>query len=228
MPVDRAGNAASPGLPWAAPTLEIDDSAERATGRVLDEQIRVLARENRLAVVRDIVARHPLADGVVAIEVPLRCVAQAHPDCRFRWVRITVDLGGTEGVSICDLSPRDEVSEQPVKVTTTYHGGLSFSIAAVALSPEVSADRTTEHDVYFPTVTSSGIGLAAALWDFTAVADSALHVDRVLRLLVAAPAAASQIPVRLTLRASVTARGFAGRIPLIGRQNVKIPLDDQI
>jgi hypothetical protein len=62
------------------------------------------------------------------------------------------------------------------------------------------------------------------MWDFTAVGEEPLKVDRPLRLLAAVPASGSDIPVQLTLRALVTARGAVGRIPLIGRQNTTIPL----
>ncbi len=70
----------------------------------------------------------------------------------------------------------------------------------------------------------SGIDFGYAMWDFTAVGEEPLKVDRPLRLLAAVPASAAGIPVQLTLRALVTARGAVGRIPLIGRQNATIPL----
>ena len=115
-------------------------------------------------------------------------------------------------------------SGSAVKVSTSYSGGLKFDIAALPVHPEMSAERGTEQDVYFPKISVSGIDFGYAMWDFTAVGEEPLKVDRPLRLLAAVPASGSDIPVQLTLRALVTARGAVGRIPLIGRQNTTIPL----
>ena len=216
---------------WAAPDLDIDEDAllERAPTFVIDHQVRLLARANRLALVRGRTERHNAVQaGTDAIDVPLRCVAHAHPACRFRWVRISVDLSPTDGAVVHDLSPRDEVAGQPVKITTTHHGGLSFHIAALSLGPEVSGERSTERDVYFPTVTSSGIGLTHAIWDFTALADAPLHVDRDLRLLASVPTGTTEIPVRLTLRALVVANGISAAIPLLGRQQATVRMADTL
>lgn len=214
-----------PGEPWAEPTLEIDEDTEREGSVVADEEIRVLARASRLAVRCDPATRHPGdAPGTDVVDFALHCVAHAHPECRFRWVRVTLDVSGTAGASITDLSPRDEISEHPVKITTTYSGGLKFDIAAIPLQPDLSAERTTEQDIYFPAVSVSGVGFGYAMWDFTAIAEAPLKVDRALRLLSAIPASAVEIPARLTVRASVTARGLPGKIPLIGRQTKTIPL----
>jgi hypothetical protein len=213
------------GQAWAEPVLEIDEHTERGEPIVADQEVRVLARANRLAIRCDPATRHDgPAPGTDVLDFQLRCVAQAHPECRFRWVRVTLNLSETDGVSITDLSPRDEVSEHPVKLTTSYSGGLKFDIAALPVHPELSAQRGTEQDVYFPKISVSGIDFGYAMWDFAAVGEEPLKVDRPLRLLASVPAARAQIPVQLTLRALVTARGAAGRIPLIGRQNTTIPL----
>ena len=81
--------------------------------------------------------------------------------------------------------------------------------------------------MYFPKVSVSGVDFGYAMWDFTAVGEEPLKVDRPLRLLAAVPGSTAQIPVRLTLRATVAARGLPGRIPLIGRQTKTIPLETQ-
>jgi hypothetical protein len=213
-----------PGQPWAEPPLEIDDDEpERAS--TVDEQIRVLAKSNRLAIRSDPATRHrsdtPDTD---VIDFPLHCIAHAHPDCQFRWVRVTLDMSDTTGASIADLSPRDEIIDKPVKISTTYKGGLKFEIAAVPLKPELSAERKTEQDIYFPTVSVSGIGFSFAMWDFTPVGEAPLKVDRALRLLATVPVSVGAIPTRLTVRATVRARGLTGKIPLIGRQTKTIPL----
>jgi hypothetical protein len=213
---------------WAEPPLDIDEQTERAGPLAADQQIRVLARANRLAIRCDTAVRHHGdAPGTDVIDFPLRCVAHAHPECRFRWVRMTLDLSGTPEASITDLSPRDEISEHPVKVSTTYTGGLKFDIAMLPVDPELSAERSTEQDVYFPKISVSGVDFGYAMWDFIAVGEEPLKVDRPLRLLATVPASAAEIPVRLTLRAAVAARGLPGRIPLIGRQTKTLPLETQ-
>ncbi len=212
------------GQAWAEPALEIDEHTERGS-IVADQEIRVLARANRLAIRCDPATRHASPERATEVlDFPLRCVAHAHPQCRFRWVRVTLDLSETDGACVSDLSPRDEISEHPVKVSTTYSGGLKFDIATLPVHPELSAERQTEQDVYFPKVSVSGIDFGYAMWDFTAIGEEPLKVDRPLRLLAAVPASGDEIPVRLTLRALVTARGAAGHIPLIGRQSTTIPL----
>jgi hypothetical protein len=223
MPGDPA--LATPGDQWAEPQLEIDEGSERGEPVSADTEIRVLARASRLAIGCDPAARQPSGTpGLDVLDFPLRCRAHPHPDCRFRWARVTLDLGSTPGACIRDLSPRSEISDHPVKISTTYHGGLSFAITAVPVHPDVTAERTTEQDVYFPAITVSGAGFSYAIWDFTAVGDAPLIVDRELRLLATVPASAAEVPARVTLRALVTARGFLGKIPLVGRQNAVIPL----
>jgi hypothetical protein len=216
---------------WADVPLDVDDGAvaERAESASVDEEVRLLARANRLALVRDKATRHADAhQGLDVVDVPLRCVAHAHPSCRFRWVRVTIDLSGTVGAKVSDLVPREEISDHPVKITTSYQGGLSFSIAHLPVKPDVSGTHTTERDVYYPTVTSSGIGLTHAIWDFTARDGSPLHLDRQLRLLLTLPAAATTIGAQLSVRATVAANGLVGTIPLIGRHKAAIRLDDVI
>jgi hypothetical protein len=216
------------GLLWADPPLDIDDGAERDGAIVADEEIRVLARASRLAIRCDPAVRHPGdVPGTDVLDFPLHCVAHAHPECRFRWVRVTLDLSGTVGACITDLVPRDEVSEHPVKISATYHAGVTFDIAVVPLKPDLSAERSTEQDVYYPKISVSGIDFGYAVWDFAAVGEEPLKVDRPLRLLAAVPAGPAEIPARVTLRAAVAARGFLGTIPLIGRQTKTLPLDSR-
>lgn len=213
---------------WAEPSLDIDQQTERGGPLTADQEIRVLARANRLAIRCDAAARHRGdAPGTDVIDFPLHCVAHAHPECRFRWVRVTLDLSGTAEASITDLSPRDEISEHPVKISTTYTGGLKFDIAMLPVHPELSAEHSTEQDVYFPKISVSGVDFGYAMWDFTAIGDEPLKVDRPLRLLATVPASAAEIPARIILRASVVARGLPGRIPLVGRQTKTIPLKHQ-
>ncbi|MEY9857021.1 hypothetical protein ABH935_002629 [Catenulispora sp. GAS73] len=216
---------------WADVPLDVDEDAvaERADSASVDEELRLLARSNRLALVREKATRHADAhQGLDVVDVPLRCVAHAHPSCRFRWARVTIDLSGTAGAKVSDLVPREEISDHPVKITTTYQGGLSFSTAHLPVKSDAGGTHTTERDVYYPTVTSSGIGLTHAIWDFTARDGSPLHLDRQLRLLLTLPAAATAIGAELSMRATVAVNGLIGIIPLIGKHKAAIHLDDVI
>ncbi|MEU3643996.1 hypothetical protein AB0E59_11525 [Lentzea sp. NPDC034063] len=86
-----------------------------------------------------------------ALEVTLRCTADPHPECRFRYVRLTVDFAATPNAQIIDLSPRAEISAEPVKLTTTRKATLSFEIeieieieaVPLALEARVRASRTS-------------------------------------------------------------------------------------
>jgi hypothetical protein len=120
------------------------------------------------------------------------------------------------------------VSDHPVKVTTSYKSGVSFDIAAVALSPEVAVERTREQDVYFPILRVSGIHLRRAIWTFEAPGEQPLHIDRNLRLLLTAPAATAGIRALFTMRAKVAVNGFAGLVPMLGRRTVEVRTEDGI
>ena len=205
---------------WTDIPLEVDSGElqERAgPAVVLEERVRLLARENQVGLWRGDTRRDTVDGGTRTVfDMPLRCVAHPHPDCRFRWVRLLASFG-TEGASVSDLSPRDVRGTQPVKIVTRYAGGLSFEVEQLKLGPELSAERSTEQQVYFPEITTSGVGFSYASWDFHAVGESPLHVDRDLRLLLSLPASADRVEVKFTLRAAVAVKGLAGLVPLLGR-----------
>ncbi|WP_158801136.1 hypothetical protein [Streptomyces sp. NRRL S-37] len=205
-------------------TMDIDEAAleERAEPAAVDRTVRLLARENRFALRAGPASWNPLGNGQgVAVDISLRCVAHRHPECRLRWVRVSVDVSGSDG-TVLDLSPRDEVATDPVRVSTRYGGGLSLQIETVPLGPEVTVERAREQDVFFPRLTSSGPMFAAAWWDFLQVGEAPLHVDRTLRLLAGLPDGATQAHLHTTLRAGVSARGALGTVPLVGRRRVRL------
>jgi len=215
---------------WFDLPLDLDEDTPRGGDRiVISDRVATIAGESRLSLWRDT----PLwqntgpADEWV-VDLPMRCVAHAHPESRFRWVHFTADFGPSPGVVVSDLSPRDEVSDHPVKLTTTYRGGVSFDLATVALSPEVALERTREQDVYFPILRASGIHLRRAIWTFESPGEQPLHVDRNLRLLLTAPAATTGITVVFTLRAKVAVNGVVGHVPLLGRRTVQVRAEDGI
>lgn len=206
---------------WLDVALDLDEDAlaERWDGEiVVDDRLRVLARENHLSLWRSDPDLVDLGDGTAALDLSLHCVAHAHPDCRFRWVRLTLDFADASGVQIADMSPRDEISTIPVTLRTTWSGGLSFEIESLPLAPEAQVERSREQNVYFPKLTASGIRFRSAVWDFTAVGEEPLHVDRDLRLLLSTPTPAATVPVTITLRGHVSVTGLPGTIPLLGRR----------
>jgi hypothetical protein len=210
------------GLSWAEPELEIDDELgiDESQLTEADRQMYIRAKANHIGLFCRAAARHSgPADGADVIDFTVRCVADAHPECRFRWVRVLLDLG--TAAQVLDLSPQDEAAELPVTIATSYQGGLSFDRVTRPAGPAQDGDP----EVYYPAIAGSGVGLGQATWDFTAIGDDPLHAGPALRLLASVPAGAAEVPVALTLRASVSARGFLGRIPLVGRQAVAIPLN---
>lgn len=208
--------------------LEIDEAGleERAEPVALDQSTRLLARENRFGLRAEPIAWHAVdAPAGTVVDVRLRCVAHRHPECRLRWVSLSVDVSASEG-TVLDLSPREEVSTHPVRVATRYGGGLSLDILTIPLGPEMTLERSREQDVFFPQVTTSGPGFGSARWDFTQVGEAPLHVDRDLRLLVRLPADTSEVRLHSALRAGVSANGALGVIPLVGRRRVRLHADD--
>lgn len=205
-------------------SMEIDEAAleERAEPVSFDTHVRLLAKENRFGLRAGPAVRHRLETSPgTAVDLPLRCVAHRHPECRLRWVSLLVDVSGCDG-TVLDLSPRDEVAAHPVRVTTTFGGGLSFQIAAVPVEPEATMERTREQDVFFPKVTASGQGFGAARWDFTQVGQEPLHIDRDLRLLVGLPDGNGETRLHAVLRAGLSVQGALGVLPLVGRRRVDL------
>ena len=213
---------------WFDVPLHVDDTRTRDGERiVIDDRVATIVGDSFLSLWRDT----PLwmdreISGEWLIDLPLRCAAHAHPDSRFRWVHLSADFSSTDGAVVNDLSPRDEVADHPIKLTTTYKGGVSFDITALALAPELAIERSREQDVYFPTLRVSGIHLRRAIWTFEAAADQPLHLDRALRLLISAPHATREITTQFTLRARVAVDGLKGLIPLLGRRTVSLHAED--
>lgn len=86
----------------------------------------------------------------------------------------------------------------------------------------MSFEQATEQQIYFPQLTSSGIGLAAAHWTFKALKKDVLHVDRDLHLLIALPDHWSKLEAKFVLRAQVALNGLVGLVPLVGERRVTI------
>lgn len=200
--------------------FELDeDESERADGDVIDDEtLRLLRRDNRVALARG-PARAVLGPAVPAgrgfHDVPLTFVLHAHPDCTFAWARLLVDLSPTADTVVADMAPR-EVQDLPVEAETTVGLDLTFAVAAAAVDVGAHPEITRRRTVYLPTLLTSGVGFRKAYWDFLPKGGDYLHTDKELRLLVDAPAG---VPVLagLTVRAKVRFRGLPRLIPLLAR-----------
>jgi hypothetical protein len=171
--------------------LELEEeNADRAEFIIPTDKLLVLrGRENRIG----IAARMPVttvAGNVppdrVAYDIALMLALHAHPECRFTWSRLIVDLSPTPGAIIEDMSP-SKVEGVPVEVQTKVGAGLQFSAPLNAVSLQVNPEMTRTRTVRFPTVLTSGKWTPKAYWDFRASGDDNLHVNQELRLLVTAP-----------------------------------------
>ncbi|HEX2085642.1 MAG TPA: hypothetical protein VHF89_08175 [Solirubrobacteraceae bacterium] len=198
--------------------IDLADEDRALTEVIDDETLRLVRRDNRVALARA-PARRVAGPDVPpersAYDVPLLFVVHAHPDCTFVWSRLMVDLTPTPDCVVADMSPRD-VEDIAVDVETSVGLGLAFSLASNAVdlgaTPELSKKRT----VYFPTVLTSGVGFHKAYWDFLPKAGDYLHTDKEVHLLIDAPPD-TPVLVDLTVRAKVRFRGLPRLIPLLAR-----------
>src|SRR5262249_29267613 len=122
-----------------------EEDLDRGTNEIFDdESLRILRRENRVALARGTPVRLEnisLASDQQAVDVPLLFLLHAHPECTFDWARLVVDLTPTPNARIADMSPR-EVEDVPVDIETKVGVGLKFSVIGtpvnIQAAPEVS------------------------------------------------------------------------------------------
>src|SRR5262249_33429291 len=103
----------------------VDRSDTEVNAVVGDENIRLLMRENRIALA---VSTPDLLEDTNAshADVPLIVTVHSHPECRFRWSRLIVDTSPTPGARIADLSPREVRGDKPIEVKTSIGVGFKF------------------------------------------------------------------------------------------------------
>jgi len=202
--------------------LDIDEAGleRRDEAIVGDKSLRLLMRENRIALAMGQSSRTPKTRngeaGVAHYDIPLMCVVHSHPECRFRWSRLIVDLSPTREARIRDMAPREVRGDRPVELKTTVGLGLKFETVAKTLGAEVKPTYERSRTVYYPEIVSSGPGFAKGYWDFLALTSDYLHANRELRMLISAPAKAPVL-ARFSLRAKVKLKGMPGMIPLLAR-----------
>ncbi|MGW2373442.1 MULTISPECIES: hypothetical protein [Kitasatospora] len=201
--------------------MEVDEAAlgERdGESAVLDKEVRLLAKDNRFTLSLGPVEPDAGAPaGSVVLEIPLRCVGHPHPECELHWLSVSLSVRPGR---VLDLSPGSEVADQPVKVVRKRTGGLSFDKTVTKLAPEIARERSTEQDVYFPTLQASGKDMQLAKWTFERAGETPLRADRELSVLAGFADTGVPEDLQVTLRAKVTVRGWQGTIPLLGKRKV--------
>jgi len=201
--------------------LNVDEAGvERGDEAIIgDQEIRLLLRENRIALAK---GKTTLAEppddadqGMAYYDIPLFCVVHSHPECRFQWSRLIVDLTPTKGALIRDMVPREVQGDKPVELKTSIGIGLKFETVSKILSAEVNPEYSKSRTVYYPGIVSSGVNFTKGYWDFLALTSDYLHANRELRLLISAE---THIPLkaRFNLRAKIKFAGASGLIPLLG------------
>ena len=205
-------------------SINLDQPALKVRGgeaAIIDEQVKLLARENRLGLAV-LESREYAEANRRARYLSMRCVGTAHPECQIRWLYLAIRFPDGKGIRVEDLAPEEVKSEEPVKITTSYSGGFSLEVLKVKLTPEANIERTTETQAYFSAVRGAGKGFGYANWTFSAPDGLELYVNRDLTLLVSYPPELEELSATFTLRYRVAVRGFPGLIPLIGRKTSKI------
>ncbi len=207
--------------PLFTASLDLDEAGlERGDEAIIGDQvIRLLLRENRIALAKGksaLVQPAGADPGVSYYDVPLICVVHSHPECRFRWSRLMIDLSPTKEARIRDMVPREVRGDKPVELKTTFGGGLKFEAVAKILSTDLTAEYSRSQTVYYPEIVSSGPGFTRGYWDFLALSSDYLHANRELRLLISAPADV-HVKARFNLRAKVRFAGTTRLIPLLIR-----------
>jgi len=201
--------------------LEIDEQAtKRSTYTASEERsLRVLGHENRIGIAmrapRPAESDDPNRAGY---DIGMMLAVHAHPECRFVWSRLVVDLSGTPDAMIEDMVP-DEVEDSAVEIDTTVKG-LKFATVLKVVNVEVNPELARKRTTYFPTMTASGAGFRKAYWDFMAKGNDYLHANRELRLLISAPAG-KPVVATVVVRAQVRLLGLKNLVPLRKRGSLE-------
>ena len=204
--------------------LEVDQDGLFQRGQIIDEDISLLNKENRVGLWMDRFQRHTSDRiGQENLYIRFQCSAHPHPECRFNWVRVLIDFLDPNVYSINDMSPREVKGETPIKIVTSYTGGTSLNteFLGVKISPNISAENKTEREVYFPEITSSGIGSSKAIWTFQALLNDSVYINRDLSLLVGIPVSVGEIEANVSVRARVFHSKWQKVIPLVGKKTAK-------
>lgn len=205
--------------------LEVDEQeANRSSYTASEERsLRVLGHENRIGIAmrapRPAESDDPNRAGY---DIGMMLAVHAHPECRFVWSRLVVDLSGTPDAMIEDMAP-DEVEDSAVEIDTTIKG-LKFATVLKVVNIEVNPELARKRTTYFPIMTASGAGFRKAYWDFMAKGNDYLHANRELRLLISAPVG-KPVVATVVVRAQVRLLGLKNLVPLRKRGSLEATIN---
>lgn len=185
------------------------------------EKLKLLGRENRLEVLLIQLKAVDSAAPRSAVELSLRLLAHAHPECSFKWIDLKLDFAAIPQARVEDFSPKEVKGTEPIKITSTYKGGLSFELETAKLGPNVELERSKEYQIYFPEILGSGIGTSMIHWTFSALPGQKLYEDRELKALVSAAAGVVFEGIELGVKAKLQVEGALGWLPVVGRKRVE-------
>lgn len=206
---------------------EVEEQATRSiTGKpiLLNEPVRLMANESTigLSIVEAVYGTHEDRKTLYLI---LRCLGNAAPKCNISWLQLRINFTTPNNLRVEDLKPELVKSEHPVKIITTYGGGLKLEALKVKLGPEAEAEKSRETQHYFSEIRGSGKTFNYAEWVFEAASEEDLYVNRDLHLLLSYPSDAEDIKSKITMRAHVTVDGLLGYVPVLGRTTEVIERD---
>ena len=198
---------------------------------VLDQEVRLWLDRNRVGLTRLSIQRHPPAEqsGDAVLEIVLRVIADADPDCRFESLRLTLDFSNTPNVLVRDMVPAEVLGKDPVKITSKWIKGLSLEMEQFKLGPSFSHEHSIESQVYLPEIRGIGIGFNKAVWTFDHLPGAPLYaINKDLRLLVSLPSHLNALPANGTIRVEIARQGWTRVLPLIGHQAMHIDLPENL
>lgn len=189
------------------------------------EKLQILGRENRLELAIGEAEKLNSEDGKLALlNLPLRLLVHAHPECRFKWVRLELDFSNYSGAKVEDLVPA-EVKSDPVKISTKYTGGLSFEVAKETIKPSAGVEYSKEYQIYFPEISGVGKLSRVATWSFMALPEQEMFHDRELKVLVSAVPGTKFDVLDVKLEAKLKIKGLRKLLPLFGSKRLKVQRD---
>lgn len=202
--------------------LEIDEveasriSRERGKELDISDELRLLARQNRLSLFKTKTSRHPSSQHGSQSEAQFRLQSHAHPGCRFVQVMLAVNVELTPGARVLSILPEEAMLHQ-VKVTEAIKPGFETDIIGIKIS--LGSEKTTEQ-TFESRVLSGYNGEDHVVWTFVApTSDYELSLNTPLSLSISYPTATDALRASVQLSARIALRGWSGAIPLIGKKS---------
>ncbi|WP_193213290.1 hypothetical protein [Luteolibacter marinus] len=204
--------------------LEIDEGelhdANHERGKVLEisDQIRLLAKQNRLSLFKKRALRKANDNVGWLAEAELQFQSHAHPDCRFVQVMLGVTLDMSPGAKILAVQP-DRAMVHQVKLTEALKPAFEATIPGIGLKTTLGAETASEQTFDQPVLTGYN-GEDRAIWTFRIPAKGyELSLNLPLHLRMEYPSTIDILRARVQVSARVAVRGWADFIPLIGKKS---------